>query len=37
MCTNKLLSWKDFSNDIREAIVAAHQSGKGYEVMCKQF
>jgi len=28
---------KDISNDLREAIVAAHQSGKGYKVIFKQF
>ncbi|MEE6522209.1 hypothetical protein FKM82_020645 [Ascaphus truei] len=28
---------KDISNDLREAIVAAHQSGKGYKAISKQF
>ena len=28
---------KDISNDLREAIAAAHQSEKGYKVISKQF
>ncbi|XP_053577468.1 uncharacterized protein LOC128666737 isoform X3 [Bombina bombina] len=28
---------KDICNDLREAIVAAHQSGKGYKAISKQF
>jgi len=28
---------KDISNDLREAIVAAHQSGKGFKAISKLF
>jgi len=34
---NKVPRRKDISNDLREAAVAAHQSGKGYKVISKQF
>ena len=37
VCINNMLMRKDISNDLREAIVAAHQSGKGYMVISKQF
>jgi len=31
-----MLRRKDISNDLKEAIVAAHQSGKGYKAISKQ-
>ena len=37
MCVNTMPRRKDISNDLREAIVAAHQSGKGYKVISELF
>ena len=37
MCVNTMPWRKYFSNDFREATVAAHQSGKGYKALSKQF
>ena len=37
MCVNTKPRKKDISNDLREAIGAAHQSGKGYKVISKLF
>jgi len=31
VCVNTVPRRKDISNDLKEAIVAAHQSGKGYK------
>ena len=33
VCVNTMPRRKDISNDLREAIVAAHQSGKGYKAI----
>jgi len=35
VCVNTMPRRKDISNDLREATVAARQSGKGYEVISK--
>ena len=37
VCVNTMPRRKDISNDPREAIVAAHQSGKGYKAISKLF
>jgi len=37
VCVNTLARRKDNNNDLREAIVAAHQSGKGYIAISKPF
>ncbi|KAM3912509.1 uncharacterized protein RB166_019314 isoform 2-T2 [Leptodactylus fuscus] len=37
VCVTKMPRRKEISNDLREAIVAAHQSGKGYKAISKQF
>ena len=37
MCDITMPKRKDISNDLREAIVAAHQSGKGYKAISKLF
>ena len=37
MCVNTMPKSQDIRNDLREAIVAAHQSGKGYKAISKQF
>ncbi|MED6285574.1 hypothetical protein CHARACLAT_030627 [Characodon lateralis] len=34
-CFIPMPSWKYISKDIREAIIAVHQSGKGYKVISK--
>ena len=36
-CVNTMAKRKDISSDLREAIVAAHQSVKGYKVIYKSF
>ena len=35
MCVNTMPRKTDISNDLREEIVAAHQSRKGYEAISK--
>ena len=37
VCVNTTPRRKDISNDLREATVAAHQSGKGYKAISKLF
>ena len=37
VCVNTMPRRKDISNDLREAIVAAHQFGKGYKDISKFF
>ena len=36
VCVSTKSRWKDVSNDLREAIVAAHQSEKGHKVISKR-
>jgi len=37
VCFNTMPRRKDISNDLGEAIVAAHRSGKGYKIISKLF
>ena len=37
MCVNPMPRTENISNDLREATVAAHQSGKGYKAISKLF
>ena len=37
MCVNTMSRRKNISNDQREAVVADHQSGKGYKAISKLF
>ena len=37
MCLNTMPKRKDISSDLREAVVAAHQSGKGCKAISKLF